>query len=188
MSILTSTRPEHFDSLPHPTPPVRRVATPEPEPGHGSGPADGPLLGTLADVTELAGQANQTTVFATWTVATMGIGLMFVLDRVQTARLPVAVLLLGLLLPILAAAGQTVLLLSRAGAAGAAVGGVPRWSAGASADRPPSVHQVWDRLHLATAALQCRELLARRAAVWAGAAGLGFLAWSLLTMALTRGT
>src|SRR5438445_3669355 len=72
MSILTSTRPDHFHGLPHrltdSTPPVRRVPSPEPEPD--SGPADGPLLGALADVTELAGQANQTTTFATWAVAT----------------------------------------------------------------------------------------------------------------------
>jgi len=60
--------------------------------------------------------------------------------------------------------------LARAGAAGAAVGGgtVER---GASAARPPSVEQVWDRLHLATAPAVPRAG-ARRAAIWAGAAGL----------------
>jgi len=180
MSILTSPR-----STSLPQTPTQQVSPPGPD---RSGPADGPLLDTLADVTELVRGANQTTAVATWTVTTMAVGLLFQIDRLQSARPATSALLLALLVPILGAAGRVVLLLTRAAAAGAAVGGVPRWSAGATAGTPPSVEQVWTRLHLATAALQYREMLARHAALWAAPAGLGFLAWSLAIVFATRGS
>ena len=69
---------------------------------------------------------------------------------------------------------------------GAIVGGDPGWSTGAVADEPPTAEQVWDRLHLATAALQCRELLARRALLWAYGCAGWFAVWCVVVTVFRR--
>jgi hypothetical protein len=94
-------------------------------------------------------------------------------------------------------------LLIRAGRAGAqaVVGGAWRDeldpSTGAAADEPPVARaaapasaeelesmEALDRLIMLTAAVRRREALAHAALTWAYAAGVAFLAWSLLTALL----
>jgi hypothetical protein len=166
----------------------------------------------LAAVLIALQRANHATAFASWTVTTIGLGLIFQARTVWTAGSVPAVLLTGLLLPVLAMAARVTVLLVYAGraGAGAAVGGAWRGagdpSTGAAADDPPAAGLVTsvlppggeagaelgsaeaaDRLRLLTAAVQRREVLAHAALNWAYAAGVAFLAWSFLTTLLSAG-
>jgi hypothetical protein len=117
-------------------------------------------------------------------VATAGAGLLFELAGMRSPGPPELAVLLVLLIPVVAAGVRTVGLLAEAAFAQAAVGGQPRWSAGASADEPPTAEAAWTRLHLATAAVQYREILARRALTWAYLCAAGFAGWSVVTTLL----
>lgn len=150
-----------------------------------SGGSASAALISLADVTAAVQRANHITSFACWTVTTIAMGLVLEIGGLLAPGPPVW--LLAVLLPVLAAVVRAVLLLVRAAAAGSAVGGVPGWSAGAAGGAPPTAEQVWDRLHLAAAAVQHREVLAGRALTWAYTSGIGFGAWSLLATLLSRG-
>jgi hypothetical protein len=154
--------------------------------GPGSGPAsaprpDGPAsrpFVALAQVTEAVRCANHVTAFAAWTVSTVAMGLAFELAGPHSLGWP-AWPLLALLVPVVTAGARAVLLLVRAAAVQADVGGEPGWSAGAVAGEPPTVEETWARLHRATAAVQYREILARRALLWSYLSAAAFLAWSL---------
>lgn len=152
-------------------------SSPAPAP-YSSGPASRPLV-ALAQVTESVRRANHVTGFASWMVATIAMGLMFELAGMRSPGPPGLVALLALLIPMLAAGVRAVGLLCEAASVQAVVGGEPRWSAGASADEPPTAEAAWTRLHLATAAVQYREILARRALTWCFVCAAGFVAWSV---------
>jgi hypothetical protein len=155
-------------------------------------------------------RSNHATAFASWTVTTIGLGLIFQARAVVTAGSTSVVLLLtGLILPVLAMTGRVIflLVLARRAGAGTAVGGAWRGehdpSTGAAADEPPSAQptspsspagqdefgsgQALNRLRLLTVALARREALAHSALNWAYVAGGGFLVWSLLTTLLSAG-
>jgi hypothetical protein len=153
----------------------------------------------LAAVLSALQRSNHATAFASWTVTTIGLGLVFQVRSVEAAGPTSTVLLTGLLLPVLAATTRVIVLLIMAGRAGAetAAGGAWREDddppTGATAGDPPttgpspSAAETLDRLRSLTDALRRREFLARTALNWAYVAGVAFLAWSLLTTLIPAG-
>ena len=160
-------------------------SSPAPAP-HSDGPASHPLV-ALAQVTQSVRRANHVTAFASWLVATVGMGLVFELAGMGSPGPPRLAALLALLIPVIVAGGRAVGLLTEAASVQAVVGGEPRWSAGASADEPPTVEAIWTRLHLATAAVQYREILARKALTWAYLCAAGFVGWSVAATLIHHG-
>lgn len=146
---------------------------------------------TMADVVSMMRRSNHATALAGWTVATIAMGLVVQIDTVRAIESgPAIALLAGLLVPVLAATGRVMVLLSRAAQAatdaGAGIGGDARKSAGAAADPPPA-SVAWDRLNNLIAMTRLRDSLARRALSWAYGSGIAFLTWSVLTAILAAG-
>ncbi|MGI8331857.1 hypothetical protein ACRYCC_17960 [Actinomadura scrupuli] len=168
---------------------------------------DEPVPALAAVLTALR-RSNHATAFASWTVTTIGLGLVFQARTAWSAG-SASIVLLAALLPVLALAARVTVLLVLAGRAGAqaVVGGAwrdePGPSTGAAAGEPPvpgaaapsgpasaeelESMEALDRLIMLTAAVRRREALAHAALNWAYAAGVAFLAWSLLTALLTGG-
>jgi hypothetical protein len=164
MTTITSHR-----ALPH-------KDTPEPE-----------IISTTADVIELVRRSNHATGFAGWTVATIAMGLVFLAESLRSIEsFPVTALLMGLLVPVVAATARVVFLLVEAGRAVSVVGGDGE-PPGAAADTgldEPATGPAWDRLRSIITSAQIRDARARRAQAWAYGAGAGFVAWSLAVVLL----
>jgi hypothetical protein len=154
---------------------------------------------TTIDVVTVLRRSNHATAFAGWTVATIAMGLVIQIDTVRAIGSgPAVILLAALLVPVLAATGRVVVLLSRAaqaatdagtgigGDAGTGVGSDAKTHAGAAADLP-SASAAWDRLNILITMTQIRDSLARRALGWAYGSGIAFLAWSVLATILAAG-
>jgi hypothetical protein len=147
-------------------------------------------ISTVSQVIEVVRRSNHATAFAGWTVTTIAMGLVFQVDKLKSIEsFPVTAVLIGLLIPVLAATVRTGLLLVSAGRAVSVVGGDGE-PTGAAADTGQSTgeerayRQVWDRLRSAITSAQVREARARRALVWAYVAGAAFLSWSLAVVLL----
>jgi hypothetical protein len=146
---------------------------------------------TMIDVVTVLRRSNHATAFAGWTVATIAMGLVIQIDTVRAIGSgPVITLLAALLVPVLAATGRVVVLLSRAAQAatdaGTDVGGDANTYAGDAAGLP-SASAAWDRLNNLITMTRIRESLAQRALRWAYGSGIAFLAWSVLATILAAG-
>jgi hypothetical protein len=143
-------------------------------------------ISTTAEVIELVRRSNHATAFAGWTVATIAMGLVIQADSLRSIEsYPVTSMLIGLLVPVLAATARVVFLLVSAGRAVSVAGGdgEPAGAvAGTGQDEPARL--AWDRLRSAITSAQIRDAHARRALAWAYGAGAAFLTWSLAVVLL----
>jgi hypothetical protein len=149
------------------------------------------VITSTADVIAVVRESNHATALAGWTVPTIAMGLVLQAGTVRAIESTLATfVLMGLLLPVLVAAGHVIILLREAAwmASDAAViaVGVEGPDTGAADGDGPSRDAV-DRLNLLIALIQIRDWLARRALTWACGAFIGFLAWSLLALCLRAG-
>ena len=171
-------------------------------------------ISTTADVIELVRRSNHATAFAGWTVTTVAMCLVFLTGTLRSVEsFTVTLVLIGVLVPVLAATARTGILLAGAVRAGSVVGGEGE-PAGAAAGpagigahashaghtdlvdntddaghTDPAGHeaatrQAAARLQSAVASVQVRDAFARRALVWAYGSGAAFLAWGLAVMIL----
>jgi hypothetical protein len=151
-------------------------------------------ISTTADVIELVKRSNHATAFAGWTVTTIAMGLVFQAETLRTVEsFSVTLVLMGLLVPVLAAAARTGILLASAGRAASVAGGEsePTGAAAGVLDADDRVDAddaatrlAQDRLWSTLTSARTREELARRALGWAYGAGAAFLTWSLALMLL----
>lgn len=148
---------------------------------------------TTADVIEIVQRSNHATAFAGWTVATIGMGLVIQVGTLRTiVSFPITLVLIGLLIPVVAATARTGLLLAGAGRAVSVVGGEAGFTGAAAdantaaADAPaePAAQEARDRLRTVLDSALIRDALARRALRWAYGSGAAFLAWSLAVVLL----
>jgi hypothetical protein len=143
-------------------------------------------ISTTADVIEVVRRSNHATAFAGWTVATIAMGLVIQADSLRSIEsFSVTSMLIGLLVPVLAATTRVVFLLVNASRAVSVVGGdgAPTGAAADTGqDEPASL--AWDRLRAAITSAQIRDAHARRALAWAYGAGAAFLSWSLAVVLL----
>jgi hypothetical protein len=171
------------------------IASPRALPGKGTPAPE--AISTTADVIELVKRSNHATAFAGWTVTTIAMGLVFLVGTLRSVdSFMITLVLMGLLLPVLAATARTGILLAGAGRAVSVVGGAsePGAAAGATlsagdlspADDAAAARQARDRLRSAVTSAQIRDVLARRALLWAYGAGAAFLTWSLVVILLAR--
>src|SRR6266545_160048 len=130
-------------------------------------------ISTTAEVIELVKRSNHATAFAGWTVTTIAMGLVIQAGTLRVVEsFPVTLVLIGLLLPVLAAAARTGILLAGAGRAVSVAGGegeptgAAAGAAFAPADHEAAAQQARDRLRSAVSSAQVRDVLARRALVW----------------------
>jgi hypothetical protein len=150
------------------------------------------VISTTADVLELLKRSNHATAFAGWTVTTIAMGLVFQVRALRAIEsFPLTLLLVGLLVPVLAATARTGVLLASAGRAADAGGeGEPTGAvAGATSlptDTEAAARLARDRLRSAITSTRLRDALARRALIWACGAGATFLAWSLTVLLLAN--
>ncbi|HEY7484925.1 MAG TPA: hypothetical protein VH912_10745 [Streptosporangiaceae bacterium] len=174
--MTTITRPR---ALPH-------KDTPAPEAIH-----------TTADVIEIVRRSNHATAFAGWTVATITMGLIIQTDTLRSIEsFSITLLMIGLLIPVVAATARTGVLLVSAGRAVSVVGGEAELTGAAADTRPvagdrptsadaadpseePARREAWDRLRSVITSALIRDALARRALRWAYGSGAAFLAWSM---------
>jgi hypothetical protein len=168
MTSITSPR-----ALPH-------KGTPAPE-----------AISTTADVIELVKRSNHATAFAGWTVTTITMGLVIQTGTLRSVEsFPLTLVLIGMLLPVLAASARTGILLAGAARAVSAVGGEGEPAGAAAgvtldtADQEAAARQARDRLRSAVTSAQIRDVLARRALYWAYGSGAAFLTWSLAVILL----
>jgi hypothetical protein len=151
-------------------------------------------ISTTADVIELVKRSNHATAFAGWTVTTIAMGLVIQAGTLRTVEsFPVTLVLIGLLVPVLAATARTGILLVGAGRAASVAGGESEPTGAAAgvldaADHVPPEHAAAclarDRLWSTLKSAQARERLARRALIWAYGSGAAFLTWSLAVILL----
>jgi hypothetical protein len=148
-------------------------------------------ISTTAEVIELVKRSNHATAFASWTVTTIAMGLVIQLGTLRLVEsFPVTLVLIGLLVPLLAATARTGFLLADAGRAVSVVGGEgePTGAAAgdvnAQAEHEAAVRQARDRLRSAVSSAQVRDVLAHRALLWAYGCGPAFLTWSLAVILL----
>lgn len=170
------------------------IAGPRALPHEGTPAPD--AISTTADVIELVRRSNHATALAGWTVATVAMGLVFLTGTLRSVEsFTVTLVLIGLLVPVLAATARTGILLAEAVRAGSVVGGEgePAGAAagptgtGATADQAEheaATRQAAARLRSAVTSVQVRDAFARRALVWAYGSGTAFLAWGLAVMIL----
>jgi hypothetical protein len=159
-----------------------RKGTPTPE-----------AISTTAEVVELVKRSNHATAFAGWTVTTIVMGLVIQARALRSIEsFPVTLVLIGLLVPILAATARTGILLAGAGRAMSVAGGEdgPTGAAAGNtytpADHETATRQAHDWLRAAITSAQVRDVLAHRALMWAYGSGGAFLSWSLAVMVLAR--
>lgn len=140
-------------------------------------------------VFSLVQRSNHATAFAGWVVATGAMGLVIEARSIQTAaRTTFGVPVVAALVPVLAAAAYVVALLARAGSdISAAYDAFYRFIATTPTDAPDFTAAAWHELRLVTAAARRREARTRRALKWAYAAGIAFVLWSAIVMALASG-
>lgn len=147
------------------------------------------VITSTADVIEVMRESNHMTSLAGWTLPTIAMGLVLQAGTVRAIEsTPARLVLMGLLLPVLVAAGRVIILLGQA-AGTASVGAtvvVGVEDTGAAGDDTPS-REAFDRLNSLIALIQMRDWLARRALTWACGGFIGFLAWSLLALFLRAG-
>lgn len=157
-------------------------------------------ISTTADVIELVKRSNHATAFAGWTVTTIAMGLVIEAGTLRTVEsFPVTLVLMGLLIPVLAATARTGILLVGAGRAASVAGGESEPTGAAAgaldaADHVPAEHKApdheaaarlaRDRLWSMLTSAQARERLAHRALSWAYGSGAAFLTWSLAVILL----
>jgi hypothetical protein len=152
-------------------------------------------ISTTADVIELVKRSNHATAFAGWTVTTIAMGLVIQAGTLRTVEsFSVTLVLMGLLVPVLAATARTGILLVSAGRAASVAGGENEPTGAAAdvlnaADRETDDHEAAacrarDRLWSTLTSAQARELLAHRAVRWAFGSGAAFLTWSLTVILL----
>ncbi|HEX6471835.1 MAG TPA: hypothetical protein VF069_22255 [Streptosporangiaceae bacterium] len=148
-------------------------------------------ISTTADVLELLKRSNHATAFAGWTVTTIAMGLVIQVGALRSIEsFPLTLVLVGLLVPVLAATARTGVLLASAGRAAADAGGEgePTGAVAGATSLPTepeaAARLARDRLRSAVTSTQLRGVLARRALMWAYGAGAAFLAWSLAVLLL----
>jgi hypothetical protein len=158
-------------------------------------------ISTTADVIELVKRSNHATAFAGWTVTTIAMGLLMQAGTLRKVEsFSVTLVLMGLLVPVLAATARTGILLVAAGRAASVAGGEsePTGAAAGAAfdaekheaaghkadDHEAAACRARDRLWSTLTSAQARELLARRALGWAYGSGAAFLTWSLAVILL----
>jgi membrane protein required for beta-lactamase induction len=149
---------------------------------------------------ELVRRSNHATAFAAWTVTTIAMGLVIQIDTLRSiVSFSTTLLVIGLLIPVLAATARTTVLLVSAGRGATVVGGEALGPTGAAADATlsapsesartepaqPTAQQACDRLWSVIASAQSRDAQAHHALRWAYGSGIAFLAWSLLTVILS---
>jgi hypothetical protein len=169
------------------------IASPRALPDQGTPAPE--AISTTADVIELVKRSNHATAFAGWTVTTIAMGLVIQAGTLRTVEsFPVTLVLMGLLVPVLAATARTGILLVGAGRAASVAGGENEPTgavAGAfdaaeheADDHDAAARRARDRLWSTLTSAQARQLLARRALVWAYGSGAAFLTWSLAVILL----
>src|SRR5918999_411952 len=150
-------------------------------------PAD---INTTTEVNEVVSRSNHATSFAGWTVATIAMGLVIQADSLKSIEsFTITMVLVGLLVPVLAATARTGFLLVSAGRAVSMAGGEdePTGAAAGTGEDEQAKRLAWDRLRSIITSAQSRDALARRALVWAYGAGAAFLSWSLAVVLLANG-
>jgi hypothetical protein len=174
------------------------IASPRALPDKGTPPPE--AISTTADVIELVKRSNHATAFAGWTVTTIVMALVLKAGTLRTVEsFPVTLVLMGLLVPVLAATARTGILLVGAGRAASIVGGESEPTGAAAgtldtadhelADHEPPDYEAAaclarDRLWSALTSAQARDRLAHRALIWAYGSGAAFLTWSLAVILL----
>lgn len=151
-------------------------------------------ISTTADVIELVKRSNHATAFVGWTITTIAMGLVLQAGALRVIEsFPVTLVLMGLLVPVLAATARTGILLAGAGRAASVAGGEsePTGAAAGALDAEDhetpyetAARQARDRLWSTLTSAQTRDKLARRALVWAYGSGAAFLMWSLAVLLL----
>ena len=147
-------------------------------------------INSTADVIEVVRRSNHATSFAGWTVATIAMGLVIQADSLKSIEsFTITMVLVGLLVPVLAATARTGFLLVSAGRAVSMAGGEdePTGAAAGTGEDEQAKRLAWDRLRSIITSAQSRDALARRALVWAYGAGAAFLSWSLAVVLLANG-
>jgi hypothetical protein len=153
-------------------------------------------ISTTADVIELVKRSNHATAFAGWTVTTIAMGLVLQAQTLRTVEsFLVTLVLMGLLVPVLAATVRTGILLVGAGREASIAGGEsePTGAVAGVLDADDQVDEhaaatrlAQDRLWSTLTSVRTRERLARRALVWAYGSGAAFLTWSLAVILLAN--
>ncbi|HZB29498.1 MAG TPA: hypothetical protein VE465_04960 [Streptosporangiaceae bacterium] len=168
------------------------IASPRALPDQGTPAPE--TLSTTADVIEFLKRSNHATSFAGWTVITIAMCLVLQAGTLRTVEsFSVTLVLMGLLVPVLAATVRTGVLLASAGRAASVAGGEsePTGAAAGVLDADDQVDELEaatrlarDRLWSTLTAARTREKLARRALIWAYGSGAAFLTWSLAVILL----
>ncbi len=150
---------------------------------------DEAAFGDVSAMFAMVQGSNHATALAGWVITTGMTGLAVQFDTARTAsRTPFGGLLLAALVPVLACAGAVLTFLIRAHAITSAaredfyrfIAETPRH---APELRAPAVRQ----LQLLTAATRHREILTRRALIWAYVSGAAFFTWILTAAVMASG-